>query len=1843
MDLSFWIPAPISRHLNLSKRLKLLKNYKNKYETNDVFLLMKEYFLDKCPLIEICNAWYYLCICGIFKIPFPSCHLLKCSHKQLLCLKKYSVIATDCELIYKLTFPTFNSLVVISSILFETSEYFNSKLFLHSLQAFKFAKPSYILRIDTENFLKPFKKIGLAQLVNNITFFECESSLVSISRTNLDLALLILFLYNVDSFIIQYLEKYLDLFVSQSEYLYILLKYRKYTSNLFKSDLLKAITEENEQALRMFAKSDSMLVSKYASKNLIVLGFYDFDYDPVNKFVIWEIILSTIDPLYKKSLLQKCILSPDALGLGVAFFTGKLKSYDLLTNYNLEVPFEYQELFTSILILPLLSKCNQIVQYSLIDKIISFLYNLLSKPAYKHILPKLSTIDDRYKHLFLEKIQPESSCLLKYLGELSYLGDNSLKTITSLKGVVSVKLNDQIFDKLSSLSHFESLSILPKLMFSDCLNLNHKILKTLEQAIEKDKSKHKNIKNAKPYSLTYETLKSVLFTWHFMILKHQQFYANFLWEIMSKKDILSDIIIENLVFINFNSKLFLYYIYRVVYMDDISFITNVTSYILKNADGDFCDFYYPALLKLITYILELQIFNEDVLKMFSAISSFLKIIYNDSVVTFARKGLFSADPFIRTCILTLYHKRPILNDLMSSLFYVYSLYDKNVSYDVVPCKLEHIFETFCDFNVSEEFADAFSDALLQISIKFKIGWETDLLKKLYFKLYEGRGKSSKCSVKKRIALIKLIQNLPFDLIPSKKDIFSMLITDFIWDSNEEVRAATFSTACSFVDSNSGEVIKYILNKQNDDKEICTYLYSLLSKSVTSLSERIEISSKYLIPFLINSTSEVSRKTIYNSILSLNIPSSKTLFQEHLSLCSTSKSYKLRGYAYCCFVYAEFSDIFDHIITATENEYQKIHFITILELSIAKFGKKMENIATKIFPVLLKLLGDSSSDMRATVQSCINNFFEFSLTPIGTRLIVPVLVCELYDNPDFLSPSFFSFQSSRKTKETVCKILQVVFSKLTDASASFCLQNTIEALVYTLSATPFEEVQIQSRKALIEITKCLKNPEIRSIAYVIVDAISDKTSISKLISSLTSIFSLTFAHVFDSSSYVFLISFLAKCLQINNMTEKNISSSKIKQMTCYIIGSVIRKLVDPSIVMTHSQILFKALKTASLENSFDVRRNVSLVFGCIFKHVVNLPKKPLFNDYNELFMNINLILPTLILDFNSDNHNLAESSSQILAYIFSVFDPEYTKMFLNENSNLSYNIISFLGHLIFAFECNQPYCGDLYNVNKIHLLIPKILYIASKNEDKDTTDLCMKLCRLMTVRHIKLIGYEEVFDTLLSTIYKNEFSIELLSLLVTCLNDVLSSNIPDRKRPLAIKYLIDQGLSRHTLLRVYSFFSLIKFEVAEEENWVSIVRSLSNIIIRNFFSNFNDHFSKSQLLNYIFKELLNSVIIRRKTCSAFLEDFGRSNHEAFDLWISSIDDQLNVEFNIKSISLLELLIDYIGHSNTRRSILSENSLNLICQIITHGFNNDGNSNLFTKLLIKLHSSYPDYEPINLLICKIKLSSIITEDNSHKISEKLLLSVNITREIIEATSIDLLHKNFRYLIQKCFDSDLCTVLLEKCCFLSFNDNTFQSLIEYLKETDIPRKKNIFTSIGNLCTIYDNEHSLFIYHSILKQFIDLIANDSNILSLFSSVKNSKFNWIENITCLPSNSTKGEISLLVKNIIVPNLSGPLCEKAGALLLNLKSTELDTPVLIFLIGLLLRLISKNFCLFYLKCLVHIISLDSENALKPFYPQISIVMRKYQANHSFSNYEELKLLILNTNFKDEFCLKKAMQ
>lgn len=1022
-----------------------------------------------------------------------------------------------------------------------------------------------------------------------------------------------------------------------------------------------------------------------------------------------------------------------------------------------------------------------------------------------------------------------------------------------------------------------------------------------------------------------------------------------------------------------------------------------------------------------------------------------------------------------------------------------------------------------------------------------------------------------------------------------------------------------------------------------------YLILLLSHILKDSPDQSRIAEDKLLP-LLDTPSESVQKAV-SDILSLykdNENSKRWQERLLLSLFGKNTPYAVRrGAAYgLSALLDDFSIVLEPFGQGSAKS--RLGSLFLIELLSKDRGLAFEPWATQCLHVCVRCTADASPEVRKAAEDSTTCIVERALGKIGCRISLPILIAELGGSTQ--SSKYDLPASSWRSKVCAANLLgAIVLSDVKNLGAA-SLSVSINALIETLTTSSHSQVQESCRSSLLKFARTIKCPEISGISPLILNALSDPSSLGSTASALHAIAETSFGHVIDPASLALICPLMLRVL-----TRKDKDDSAVK-MACMILGCLASGLVDPTQLIPYMPAFQNALLRALPDANPAIRLAVSKTIAAILRTFSRLSPTRDTASFAGYF-SVDVALPTasglqkiqgivytLQTMLRSELALERLGAAQALAECLAVKGPVCCRLFLEEHSELALRegLVSLYSFLPLAFETNHTDCSELYSVCHLEEKLPDILAASGNPGGSDfLLTSASKAARQIALRHHRLIGLDALFDLFLQAC-ASSVRIRLATLQLA--NELLSKLIPDAKQGVGMEYMLNENLlSKRTVRRFLSQLYLSRHEHAEGESTGDAASGPAALraTATSSWKMLVSHTPRAVLdiFPVLCQDLLLSIHSREEACKFATIDL-----------LDRLGDRLLLPFlthlhscrNSHTPQVLKLSIWICTYSNLRitaqnamlpKQLLGQ-SLDILLDILALGLSDPQHSFLATELFTKMNPLLLHSGRLNDILSRIDEKGIaaLMDSDSMVLAEAIIDSSAVNPIIIEKCPDRILRSRIKALLTT-LDDPCRRVLIQKICVKDdYEHHAFASFTEWLRVQECKvRYLGMFVDCMQACenVYWDGVHELW------NAWSDLFASDASLfLALAQAAKlQGPSEWLlSRMTKIPADLAARDLDGMIQALLLPLCNAEQFEPAFSItdvVIN-RGLTFSGPALMSLMGSLIRTRSLNKGAGSILMIDRLLICCDSLAIKPFFPQL---LRICKAADDISSQTALSHLI----------------
>jgi hypothetical protein len=241
-----------------------------------------------------------------------------------------------------------------------------------------------------------------------------------------------------------------------------------------------------------------------------------------------------------------------------------------------------------------------------------------------------------------------------------------------------------------------------------------------------------------------------------------------------------------------------------------------------------------------------------------------------------------------------------------------------------------------------------------------------------------------------------------------------------------------------------------------------------------------------------------------------------------------------------------------------------------ECLCGRLGLLFEPYVISIMPILLQCFSDTSSTVQAAASKT-GKMIMSKLTTHGVKLVLPALLGGLSDN-------------AWRTKQASIQLLGAM-AHCAPKQLSACLPQVVPRLTEAFTDT-HPKVLEAGRTALEDLASVIKNPEIKKLAKVLLQALADPTLHTH--DALMALQETAFVHSIDSPSLALIVPILNRGLRQ--------ARNDVKRKAALIVGNICSMVNDPKDLQPYVKLLMPQIKKVLVDPIPDVRAIAAKAMG-----------------------------------------------------------------------------------------------------------------------------------------------------------------------------------------------------------------------------------------------------------------------------------------------------------------------------------------------------------------------------------------------------------------------------------------------------------------------------------------------------------------------------------------------------------------------------------------------------------------------------------------------------------------------
>lgn len=263
-----------------------------------------------------------------------------------------------------------------------------------------------------------------------------------------------------------------------------------------------------------------------------------------------------------------------------------------------------------------------------------------------------------------------------------------------------------------------------------------------------------------------------------------------------------------------------------------------------------------------------------------------------------------------------------------------------------------------------------------------------------------------------------------------------------------------------------------------------------------------------------------------------------------------------------------------MVTNKNNANLRESGLMIMELMFKIMGTSSEPFVPLFIPHLLATYGDKDEHVRTAATEAVQAMMA-SLSQYGAKLIVPLILKSTETD-------------NWRTKRAAAELLGGV-SQCAPRQLSSCLPKVVPTLVELL-ADSHHEVQKSGTRALKEIAKVIRNPEIMAISPHLISGLTDP--VSKTSAALETVVNTRFIHYMDPPALALIMPIVRRAF-----SERN---TQARMMSAQIVTNIYT-LTDKRDMEPYLDTVIPGLQSALLDPVPEVRTVAARAFGAVLRY------------------------------------------------------------------------------------------------------------------------------------------------------------------------------------------------------------------------------------------------------------------------------------------------------------------------------------------------------------------------------------------------------------------------------------------------------------------------------------------------------------------------------------------------------------------------------------------------------------------------------------------------------------------
>ncbi len=249
----------------------------------------------------------------------------------------------------------------------------------------------------------------------------------------------------------------------------------------------------------------------------------------------------------------------------------------------------------------------------------------------------------------------------------------------------------------------------------------------------------------------------------------------------------------------------------------------------------------------------------------------------------------------------------------------------------------------------------------------------------------------------------------------------------------------------------------------------------------------------------------------------------------------------------------------------------------------QLGRLFEPYVIHILPILLTSCSDNDDGVREAGEAAAKSVMA-QLSGQGVKLVMPALLQGVED-------------SAWKTKKAAIDLLGSM-AHCAPRQLGTCLPTIVPVMADAVSDSK-AQVRDAAKASLSQVGDVIKNPEIKAIAKIIINSLSDPELTAK---ALEVVIDTTFVNAVDAASLALLVPVIQRGLKHR--------STELKKKAATIVGNMCNLVADAKDVSPYLPDLLPIIKTSILDPSPEMRLTAAQALGSLVKSIGD-------DDYAEL--------------------------------------------------------------------------------------------------------------------------------------------------------------------------------------------------------------------------------------------------------------------------------------------------------------------------------------------------------------------------------------------------------------------------------------------------------------------------------------------------------------------------------------------------------------------------------------------------------------------------------------------------